>query len=38
MKKGIPKCALFVTVLLVSVGVGLAQTQSSSTGVQVNPA
>ena len=37
MKKGIPKCALFVTVLLVSVGVGLAQTQSSSTGVQVNP-
>lgn len=38
MKNGITNCALFVTVLLVSVAVGLAQTQSSSTGVQVNPA
>lgn len=33
MKNGITKCALFVTVLLVSVAVGVAQTQSSSTGV-----
>ncbi len=37
MKNGITKCAPFVIVLLVSVAAGLAQTQSSSAGVQVNP-